>query len=290
LLVLVIALALARRGERQRSLRRGAIYLAAALVTLAPWVAFASAEEHGLVAITTGGTDSLFIGTYLPGDGAQFQTVAAFKAAVCARFPRECNSPPGDAAPMFRLIAAEHPGDTRSQAVTAAVLSNLRRYMLGRPLAFAGLLARKLWSMWAAPWSGGNGTQLAPAAAAQALDLAYVAAAWLGVLLALWLFRRRWAVVVPGIVLVVIVLFNDWFGPEPRDTLRLAPLLFTLGAVGLGATGAQLMSTVRRRVGGVRAEASATHVLTTSTELAAASLLAQRRQGPEAKPHRRPAS
>ena len=82
--------------------------------------------------------------------------------------------------------------------------------------------------MWAAPWSGGNGTQLGPAAAATALDLACVAAAWLGLLLALWLFRRRWAVVVPAIVLLVVIFFNDWFGPEPRDTLRLAPLLLSL--------------------------------------------------------------
>ncbi len=253
LLVLVVALAVARRGERQRALRRAAIYLAAALLALAPWVAFASAEEHGLVAITTGGTDSLFIGTYLPGDGSQFQTVAAFKGAVCHRFPRECASPPGDAAPMFQLIAAEHPGDTRGQAVTAAVLSNLRKYMLGRPIAFAGMLARKLWSMWAAPWSGGNGTQLGPAAVATALDLACVGAAWLGLLIALWLFRRRWAVVVPAIVLLVVIFFNDWFGPEPRDTLRLAPLLFVLGAVGLAAAGARLASAVGTQLGGVRA-------------------------------------
>jgi hypothetical protein len=258
LLVLVVALALAPRGERQGAFRRAAIYLAAALVTLAPWVAFASVENHGLVAITTGGTDSLFIGTYLPGNGSQFQTVAAFKAAVCHRLPRDCDSPPGDAAPMFQLIAAEHPGDTRDQAVTAAVLSNLRKYMLGRPLAFAGMLARKLWSMWSAPWSGGNGTQRAPAGAAEALDLACVAAAWLGLLLALWLFRRRWAVLVPAIVLLAVIFFNDWFGPEPRDTLRLAPLLFGLGSVGLAAAGARLASGIWKRLGGVRAGASAT--------------------------------
>jgi hypothetical protein len=75
-----------------------------------------------------------------------------------------------------------------------------------------------------------------------------VAAAWLGLLLALWLFRRRWAVLVPMIVLLAVIFFNDWFGPEPRDTLRLAPLLFALGAVGLAATGARLASAVRTRL------------------------------------------
>jgi hypothetical protein len=93
---------------------------------------------------------------------------------------------------------------------------------------------------------------------ASALDLAYVSAAWLGLLLALWLCRRRWAVVVPATVLLAIIFFNDWFGPEPRDTLRLAPLLFVLGAVGLAATGARLASAVRTRPGDARAGALAT--------------------------------
>jgi 4-amino-4-deoxy-L-arabinose transferase-like glycosyltransferase len=233
LLVVISAFALERGGGRRRALRRAAIYGAAALVTLAPWVAFASAENHGLVAVTTGGTDSLFIGTYLPGDGSQFQTVAAFKHRVCQRFPKQCDSPPGDAGPMFRLIQAEHPGDSRNQAIIAAVLSNLDHYMLGRPLAFVGLLARKLWGTWSAPWSGGNGTHEGPSSTATALDLIAAGAAWLGVVLAAWLYRRRWEVVVATAVLVVVVWFNDWFGPEPRDTLRLAPLLFALGASGL---------------------------------------------------------
>jgi hypothetical protein len=245
LAVLALALVFTRHFERRIVVRRAAIYLVAALVTLAPWVVFASAETHSLVAVTTGGTDTLFIGTYLPGDGGQFQTVASFKSAVCHRFPSECDSPPGDAAPMFQLITAEHPGDTHSQAVTAAVLSNLRKYMLGRPLAFAGMLARKLWGMWSAPWSGGNGTRLAPGAVGTALDLAYAAAGWLGLMLALWFFRRRWAVVVPAVVLAVIVYFNDWFGPEPRDTLRLAPLLFALGAIGLTTAGLRAARTLR---------------------------------------------
>lgn len=243
LIVVIVALALDRGSERRSALRHAAIYAAAALIALAPWIAFATAENHGFVAVTTGGTDSLFIGTYLPGDGSQFQTVAAFKHGVCRRFPKACNSPPGDAAPMFRLIQAEHPGDSRGQAITAAVLSNLDHYALGRPLAFTGLLARKLWDTWSAPWSGGNGTHESPGSAATAIDLLAVALAWLGLVLAAWLHRRRWEVLVPITVLVVVILFNDWFGPEPRDTLRLAPLLFALGASGLVAAGQRVART-----------------------------------------------
>lgn len=240
LIVVIVALAIAPRGRRARAARRAATYTAGALIALVPWTAFASAEQHGLVAITTGGNDSLFIGTYLPGDGSQFQTVAAFKGAVCRRFPKECDSPPGDAAPMFQLIAAEHPGDSRSQAITAAVFSNLRKYALGRPFAFAGLLARKLWGMWATPWSGGNGTALAPTGVDEAFDLTAVALAWLGLVAAVWLYRRRWSIIVATAVLLIVVFFNDWFGPQPRDTLRMTPLLFVVGAAGLAGLAQRL--------------------------------------------------
>lgn len=240
LLVVIVGMAWARAGTRGRAARRAAVYTAGALLALLPWVTFASIEQHTFVTVTTGGVDSLFIGTYLPGDGSQFQTVAAFKQAVCHRFPEDCNSPPGDAAPMFRLILAEHPGDSRSAAITAAVLANLRKYALGRPLAFAGMLIRKAWDMWTVPWSGGNGTAQAPGTLASSLDRAAIALGWLGLLLAAWLYRRRWPVVVSIVVLLIVIFFNDWFGPQPRDSLRLTPLLLVIGAAGVAGATARL--------------------------------------------------
>jgi 4-amino-4-deoxy-L-arabinose transferase-like glycosyltransferase len=240
LLVVIVALAWARAGMRRKGARRAAVYVAGSLLALLPWVAFASIEEHAFVTVTTGGVDSLFIGTYLPGDGSQFQTVAAYRHAVCRRFPTDCDSPPGDAAPMFKLIVAEHPGDSREAAITAAVLTNLRKYALGRPLAFAGMLIGKAWSTWTVPWSGGNGTAQAPGPLASSLDRAAIAVGWLGLLLAAWIYRRRWPVVVGTAVLLLVFFFNDWFGPQPRDSLRLTPLLFTLGAAGVAGTATRL--------------------------------------------------
>ncbi|MGA2469105.1 MAG: hypothetical protein ABSG64_00255 [Solirubrobacteraceae bacterium] len=232
--VIAVALALDARGDRRRAIGRAAIYAVAALATLAPWVAFASNKNGRFVTVTTGGTDALFIGTYLPGDGNQFQTTQAFRPAVCRRFPKECHFPDNDAAPMFQLITAEHPGDNRNQAVTAAVLSNLSKYALGQPVSFAQMLVRKAWEMWWDPWSGGNSATGRPDTSTTVHRI-YVVLAWLGLLIGGLLYRRRWSVIVPTAVFVVVIAVNDWFGPEPRDSVRLSPLLFALGAVGLVA-------------------------------------------------------
>jgi hypothetical protein len=42
--------------------------------------------------------------------------------------------------------------------------------------------------------------------------------------------------IVPAAVLVAVIAVNDWFGPEPRDSVRLSPLLLMLGAIGLVAS------------------------------------------------------
>jgi hypothetical protein len=60
------------------------------------------------------------------------------------------------------------------------------------------------------------------------------------------------------IVLLAVIFFNDWFGPEPRDTLRLAPLLFVLGSIGLTAAAARLASGLRAQLCNLRAGVSAT--------------------------------
>ena len=242
LLTVIVAVAWAGAGARKRGAQRTAVYTAGALLALLPWITFASIEQHSLVTVTSGGADSLFIGTYLPGDGSQFQTVAAYKPAVCHRFPSDCGSPPGDAAPMFRLIMAEHPGESRDAAITAAALTNIRKYALGQPLAFTGMLIRKAWDTWWVPWSGGNGRAQAPGAFSRSLDRAAIALGWLGVLLAAWFCRRRWPAVVGIAVLVIVMFFNDWFGPQPRDSLRLTPLLFAIGAAGLAGTAAKIAS------------------------------------------------
>ena len=64
--------------------------------------------------------------------------------------------------PIFRLrekvfldaVAARHPRLSRDAAISAELHRNLRVYLLGRPVAFARMLAAKTWRMWAFPFRG----------------------------------------------------------------------------------------------------------------------------------------
>jgi hypothetical protein len=240
---------LGANAAQRTALLHAGIYALAALITLAPWVAYASHQNDRFVTITTGGTDALFIGTYLPGDGNQFADVNKFRPAVC-RVLKKCDTPPGDPAPMFKLILHEHPGDTRNAAVTAAVVTNFRKYVFGDPVSFAGLLVRKFWQTWSAPWSGGNSLNGGAAETSTTLHQFFAALAWIGLLLGAWLYRRRWSVIVPTATLLAVAFVNDWFGPVPRDTLRMWPLLFTLGAIGLVTAGRRGFALVAARRAG----------------------------------------
>lgn len=232
--IVLIAVALAAGRRRQRGRRRAALeglaYLLVAAAAIAPWAAYASSVDGRFVPITDGGVDSLFIGTYLPGGGTQPAVIRSFRHAVCVRLPRDCAGYDAESVgPMFRLIASRSPHLSFNSAIAHAVLENLRRYALGHPAAFVAMLARKLWDMWAFPWSGEG---YARYNTSLLLHQIFVGLAWLG-LLAGALLIRSWSLVTVTLGLVAITLLNVLVNAQARDNLRLLPLLFTFGAVGL---------------------------------------------------------
>jgi hypothetical protein len=232
--VIVIAVALicnAWRSSHRQALLRGVIYMACAIVAIAPWVIYASQLDGRFVPITDGGPDALFIGTYLPGHGQLNFVEKAFKGPVCRRFPKDCqNYESLGAQPIFRLLRSRYPGLSDSQAVTKATLHNLRVYAIGKPFAFAGMLLHKLWGMWAFPWSGGNGAKHPDTSRVQ--HLIFVGLAWLG-LLGGAVLTRRWSLVTVTVGLLLITALNILVNAQGRDNVRLMPVLLTYGAGGL---------------------------------------------------------
>jgi 4-amino-4-deoxy-L-arabinose transferase-like glycosyltransferase len=229
--VIAVALGLSARGggsPRRLAVLRGGVYLAAATVVLLPWIVYASSRDKEFVPVTDGGPTAAFIGTYLPGHGELQYVLQAFKGPVCRRYPQYCRDYRlYGSGPMFELVASRYPGLSQTAAVRQAVLDNLRRYALGQPLAFAGMLLHKLWIMWGYPWGGGNGKPDTN----RVEHLIFVGLAWLG-LLGGAAVTRRWSLVTVAAGLVVITALNVFVNAQGRDNVRLVPLLFAFGLAG----------------------------------------------------------
>lgn len=231
--MVVIGVALALSGAwpwRVRALRL-AVYGACGIVAIAPWVTYASIKEGRFTPVTSSGPDALFIGTYLPGHGAQFPTVEAFRGEICKHLPRECDRHrAGNATPVFEVIQQRYPHLSQPASATRAALENIKKYAFGQPAAFAGMMWNKFWGMWSRPWSGGNSGLHPDTSRIQ--HLIYWALAWLG-LLGGALLTRRFEFITAACALFVVSALNTIFVAQPRDNVRFMPLLFAYGAAGL---------------------------------------------------------
>ncbi len=246
--VIALALALAGRPSRRTGLLRGGVYLGALLLTLSPWLAYASATEGHFVPITTSGPHAFFIGTYLPGRGLLVPTEEQLAPEVCRHFPEDCGRYwQHSAAPVFRLIEARHPGLSGDAAVNRENLENIRRYALGRPAAFASMLWSKFQKMWTNVWSGGNGTYHPDTSQTQ--HTIYLVLAWIGLLAGVTL-TRRFALVTSAAVLLSIAALATLFNDQPRYNVSLMALLLCLGTVGAWLAGERLIALWRERGAG----------------------------------------
>ncbi|MGI8802740.1 MAG: hypothetical protein ACR2KV_11300 [Solirubrobacteraceae bacterium] len=231
----VIAVALAVSGwrsSRREALVRAGAYLTCVILVITPWAIYASGRDGRFVPIVDGGSNALFIGTYLPGDGQLQGALNAFQGPVCRQYPQDCaRYRQLGAGPMFQLVRSRYPRSSENASINRAILDNLDRYAVGRPLDFAAMLGRKLWRLWSTPWSGGNSLGRSPDTN-RPQHLLYVGLAWLG-LLGAAAATRRWSLVTVSVGLVAVTALNILVNAQGRDNVRLTPLLFAFGAAGL---------------------------------------------------------
>ncbi len=245
---IALALALAGRPGWRRGALRGAVYLAALLLTLSPWLLYASEKVGRFVPITTAGPDAFFIGTYLPGKGLLVPTEEQLAPEVCRHFPQDCGRYwQHSAAPVFRLIEARHPGLSQNDAVNRENLENIKKYALGKPAAFASMLWDKFWKMWDNVWSGGNGSYHPDTSRPQ--HLIYLWLAWIG-LLAGALLTRRFVLLVSVAVLLSVAALATLFNDQPRYNVSLMALLLCSGTVGAWLAAERLIALWRERAAG----------------------------------------
>lgn len=243
--VIALALVLGSVPSWRTGILRGAVYLAAVLLTLSPWLVYASGKENHFVPITTSGPDAFFIGSYLPGKGALVPTEEQLAPAVCRHFPADCGRYwQHSSAPVFRLIEARHPGLSEEEAVNKENLHNIHAYLFGKPAAFTSMLWGKFWKMWDNVWSGGNGTYHPDTSRTQ--HLIYLTIAWIG-LLAGVILTRRWVLSVSAGVLLSVSALATLFNDQPRYNVSLMPLLLCSGTIGAWLAGERLIAWWRAR-------------------------------------------
>jgi hypothetical protein len=253
--IIAIALACAGRPGWRTGLLRGGIYLGALLLTLSPWLAYASSQEGRFVPITTAGPDAFFIGSYLPGKGLLVPTEEQLAPEVCRHFPKDCGRYwQHSSAPLFRLIGARHPGMSENAAVNKEDLANIRKYALGKPAAFASMLWGKFWKMWVNVWSGGNGTYHADTSQPQ--HTIYLILAWMG-LFAGAILTRYFVLVVSAAVLLGVAGLATLFNDQPRYNVSLMALLLCSGTIGAWLACERLLALWRERAGARATSAAA---------------------------------
>ena len=243
--VIALALGLAGRSGWRTGLLRGGVYLVALMLTLSPWLWYASHEEGRFVPLTTAGPDAFFIGSYLPGKGELVPTEEKLAPAVCRHFPQDCGRYwQQSSAPVFRLIEARHPGMSENAAVNEENLNNVRKYALGKPAAFASMLWSKFWKMWTVAWTGGNGTYHPDTSPTQ--HKLYLIFAVIG-LLAGTILTRRFVLVISTGALLAISAFATPFNDQPRYNVSLMALLLCSGTIGAFLAGERLLAMWRAR-------------------------------------------
>jgi hypothetical protein len=226
--LVLLALAVAKGRSRKGAVDAAIVLMAGALV-IAPWVGYASARSGSLVPVVETDGPTLLVGAYLPGDG----TVAGFKRSLAdetrTRMPelrgRSDLQLPGVA--VMETVRQRRPALSYQDALRAEAFANVRRYALGRPVAFAAMMARKAVRMWRQP------SQI-QSRAADAMHRIVLLLAIAGLLCgALW--GRRGDLALVTSVILASTLLHAVLVAKPRYALPLIAVLAAGGASGLSA-------------------------------------------------------
>jgi hypothetical protein len=242
-----VLLALRRAGWRT-ALGQGAVLALVPLLVAAPWSAYASTQAGRLIPVASSGPSTLFVGTYLPGEGklsgvrqqlavyvrrnmenlndvrvANLKGEFVLRAYIRERHPELVPGP-------YRAI----PEDKLRWALAFEAKRNLKTYLRHQPVAFARMEARKVARMWGGYYRGGTRN---PRGWLTAWHLVLVGGALAGALAGLAFGRGRRAeltlLLTPVLASTAV---NAVFVAQARHNLRVLPLLVAAGAAGIALT------------------------------------------------------
>ena len=213
------------RTARDR-LRVAAALGGSTLLVVMPWAVFASDRTGDVVLVTQSDATTLFIGTYLPGDGTLYGLKEELGAETRARRPRLAHL--GDhelpGSEVLETVRLRRPDLGQREAFVAEARANLRRYAVGDPLRFTGMLAKKVDRMWLQP-------NRLRSPLMRALHFVIVALGLTGILLGITLARSG-ALILLAAVLASATVVHLALVAHARHNLPLLPLLIVGGCAG----------------------------------------------------------
>lgn len=246
------------RAGGRAALRQAGVIALVPLLVAAPWIAYASSRAGRLVPVAGSGPATLFVGTYLPGEGKLIGVKRDLEPYVRRQLPNLHATPitsvqgnhvlqayirerhPDLKPGTFRPIPEE---DMRG-ALAHETRRNLRLYLVGRPLDFAAMELRKVARLWGGYYVGGTRN---PRPWILVWHRWLLVLALAGAACGLLAARRRRAELALLLVPVLMsTIVNVVFVAQPRHNLRVLPLLVVAGCAGL-VLGLQALA--RRRAG-----------------------------------------
>jgi hypothetical protein len=237
-IAVLVALVIAARElprDWRASLLRAAVFLAAALVVIAPWTIRNAAALDRFVPISTGGGQVLFAGTYLPSDGDPEKVGAEVVAEHPDLFsPRDAQRLRLEQI-LARLAAQGYPGTETDQALSTMGKKQLWDDITDEPLEYAGFVTTKVGRIWS---HGPRDVMREPVWAV--LHWLLVALGLLGLVLLAW--RRRWEALLLGTIFLAITAISALLVASPRRVLVFVPLLAPLAAATLAYLAGQMGS------------------------------------------------
>jgi hypothetical protein len=202
----------------RRGLMAGALVVLGIVVVVAPWTVRNAFALHRFVAVSTGGGQVLYAGTYLPSDGDPEQV----GSHVVEEHPDLFGPHAAENLRLEQILArlGEHtyPGLEPDQALAKLGKEQLWEDVSEDPLEYTGFVAEKIGRIWS---HGPRAVMREPVW--EALHWALLTLGLLG--LGLLAYLRRWEAILIGAVFLAITLISALLVASPRRVLVLIPLL-----------------------------------------------------------------
>jgi 4-amino-4-deoxy-L-arabinose transferase-like glycosyltransferase len=235
LLALLIFLRKRLRLPWRRALVTAAVVVLGIVVVVAPWTVRNAIALDRFVAVSTGGGQVLYAGTYLPSDGNPEKVGAAVVAEHPGLFGPHALEDLRLEQILARIGEGTYPNLEPDQALSKMGKEQLRDDIERHTTEYIGFIAKKIGRIWS---HGPRAVMREPVW--EALHWALLGLGLLG--LAILAYRRRWEALLIGAVFLAITLISALLVASPRRVLVLIPLL----AACAGTVVAWLPTAVRR--------------------------------------------